>query len=440
MGILNYYQNINEIFDIDTNRVNENEKCFNNDSLINECEKENNYVKLNLNKPGDFSNIDLDNIILCLKRDLLLKECSVYFNELYFNDKNFETLIKSFNCNFENNKKIKLKNEMKKFKYPIKLKNYSNNKYAYPHIFVKPYTTFYDLNTLKISHSYFHREAIKKPSFPYFLPHYNFLKSLIDNNKEKIYFNEECEIIKKTNIICGNLILTKKYLYFISNNDIKSKYKKDIKYLFCSLIDDIKSIDKIILIKLKDIQEIIKRNYIYDYRAFEIFLQNGKSYYFNLYSKEYVNIFFEEIEKLKDEENTNFNLIKEPVKYFKDNKYYEDWLKNITNTYQYLLYVNKFASRSYNDINQYPIFPWIFLESKHGSHKDKETLPKFRELSYPICVKNVDDIKDAMTFFDANKDENPNFPFHYRLHYSTSGYLISYLVRLSPFTEEQIQF
>ena len=122
MGILNYYQNINEIFDIDSSKVNENEQCSNNDFLINESEKENNYVKINLNKPGDFSNIDLDNIILCLKRDLLLKECSVYFNELYFNDKNFETLIKSFNCNFENNKKIKLKNEMKKFKYPIKLK------------------------------------------------------------------------------------------------------------------------------------------------------------------------------------------------------------------------------------------------------------------------------------------------------------------------------
>ena len=45
-----------------------------------------------------------------------------------------------------------------------------------------------------------------------------------------------------------------------------------------------------------------------------------------------------------------------------------------------------------------------------------------------------------MTFYDANKEENSKFPFHYRLHYSTSGYLISYLVRLSPFTEEQIRF
>ena len=349
------------------------------------------------------------------------------------------TLIKIFKFNFENNKKIKLKNEINKFKYPIILKNYSNNIYAYPHIFVRPYTSFYNLTTFHISHPYFHKESIKKPSFPYFLPHYYFLKSIIDKNNEEIYFKEECEIIKKTNIICGNIFITKNYLYFISDNNIKSKYGKNIKYLFCSMIDDIKLKDKIILIKNKDIQEIINRRYIYDYRAFEIFLKNGKSYYFNLYSKESLNNFFEEIDKIKNKEN-DFNIIKEPVKYFKNKKYSQDWQDNIIDTYQYLLYINKFASRSYNDINQYPIFPWIFLESKRGSHKNKGTIPIFRNLAYPISVKNEEDIKDALLFFEANLDENPKFPFHYRLHYSTSGYLLSYLVRLSPFTEEQIRF
>ncbi|MBR4316172.1 MAG: SufE family protein [Alphaproteobacteria bacterium] len=55
---------------------------------------------------------------------------------------------------------------------------------------------------------------------------------------------------------------------------------------------------------------------------------------------------------------------------------------------------------------------------------------------------NVNEIKtiDAMQFFEANRDENPKFPYHYRLHYSTSGYLLSYLVRISPYTEEQIRF
>ena len=387
----------------------------------------------------DFSYIDIENIILCLKRDLLLKECSVYFNEIYFNDKNFLKIKKLFKYNFENKKKFKLYNETEKFKCPVKIKNYSNNKYACPPLFVKPYTSFYNLETLSISHSYFNKKGIKKPSFPYLPSHNDILKSII-NSSEKEYFNEECEVIMKTNIIAGNIVLKEKFIYFINNNEIKKKYGKELKYLFCSMLDDIKIKDKIIMIKIKDIQEIINRRYIYDYRAFEIFLKNGKSYYFNLYIKENVNKFFENIEKMKNEEN-NFQIIKNPIKYFEEKKYQEIWNDNKISTYQYLLFVNKFSSRSFNDINQYPIFPWIFLGSKRDeSHKKEKKLPKFRELYYPISIKNADDIKDAMTFFEANIDEKSSHPSHYRLHYSTSGYLLSYLVRMSPFTEEQIRF
>ena len=412
---------------------------------IKQNEKTKSFKTKNNNDPtidyGNYLDINSQNIILCLKRDLLLKECSIYFNDIYFNDRNFSEIKKYFKYNYENHKIIKLKNEIDKFKYPIKIKNYSNNEYAYPHMFVKPFTSFYNSNIFNISHSYFNRESIKKPSFPYFLPHYYYLKDIIEKCNETVVFNEECEAIMKTNIICGNICLNEKYLYFINNNETKNDCKNNIKYLFCSMIDDIKLKNKIIIIKLKDIQEIIIRRYIYDYRALEIFLKNGKSYYFNLYLKEKVKSFFEIIEKIRNNNAENdFKIINDPIKYFENNKYYEKWRNNEISTYQYLLYINKFASRSYNEINQYPIFPWIFLESKYGSHKAKGTVPKFRELAFPISIKNKEDKEDAIIFFEANLGENPSFPSHYRLHYSTSGYLLSYLVRLSPFTEEQIRF
>ena len=395
---------------------------------------------------GNFSDINLNNIVLCLKRDILLKECSIYFSDIYFNDKNFIKLKKYFKFNFENNLKLICKNKVDKFNYPIKIKKYSNNNYAYPHLFVKPYTSFYNSETFRISHPYFHRESIRKPSFPYILPHYYFLKNFVDNYNEKIYFNEECEAIMKTNIICGNIYMNEQVIYFINNNEVKKECKKNIKYLFCSMVDDIKLENKIIIIKIKDIEEIISRRYIYDYRALEIFLKSGKSYYFNLYTKENLNSFFKEIEIIKKQNLKNniiendFPIIKNPIKYFEQNKYYEKWIDNEISTYQYLLYINKFSSRSYNDINQYPIFPWILLQSKSGSHKNKETLPKFRELEFPISIKKKEDIQDAILFFEASQEENPKYPSHYRLHYSTSGYLLTYLVRISPFTEEQIRF
>ena len=93
-------------------------------------------------------------------------------------------------------------------------------------------------------------------------------------------------------------------------------------------------------------------------------------------------------------------------------------------TYQYLLYINKFSSRSYNDINQYPIFPWIFRETSLGSHKDAEKLPKLRDLEYPISLKGnsandnlEEELQDSKLFFDASLEENRKYPTHFRLHY-----------------------
>ena len=406
-----------------------------------------NMQKLNShNKIGTFSDLDLNNIILCIKRDLLLKECSAYFYDIYFEDNNFKNIKKLFLYKYKGNKKIKLENNTDKLNHPVELKNYSNNNYAYPQIYFRPYTSFYNNEYLKISHSYFDKNVIKKPSFPYFLSHYNELKSIFERNKNKIeIFNEETELIMKTKIICGNLIIYENVLFFINNYKIKDKYDKDIKYLFSSLADDLRDIEKIIIIRINDIEEIITRRFLYDYRAFEIFLKNGKSYYFNLYKPEILELFFSKMNKYKEMDN---RIISNPKKCFNERNYYNNWVDDNISTYQYLLYINKFSSRSYNDINQYPIFPWIFRELALGSHKGKETLPKFRDLEYPISLlgnskegeNSGEDLEDARLFFDASLEENRKHPSHFRLHYSTSGYILSFMVRISPYTEEQIRF
>jgi len=383
---------------------------------------------------GNIFDLESDNNILCLKRDLLLKQCSIYFSDIYFNDKNFSTLKKYFVYEIEN--KNKINKDIDKFKYPTTLKNYSNNFYAYPNIFYRTYTSFYENETLKISHPYFHKESINKNSFPLLLSHYYSLNNFY-NDYEESYFKQECEVIMISNIICGNLNLKENLILFISDYKIKEKYKKNIKYLFSSIYEDINDKNKIIIIKYNNIKEIIARRYIYGYRAFEIFLKNGKSYYFNLYSEEKILKLFEVMEKLINKQKYNFEIIKEPLKYFNQKKYNERWKKDEISTYQYLLYVNKFSSRSFNDINQYPVFPWIFLDTKNI---EDNNLPKFRNMKYPISILSEDDVEEAKIFFLSSKEENPKFPNHFRLHYSTSGYLLNYLARVSPFTEEQIHF
>ena len=407
-----------------------------NNNIINDNNK--NVYNNNMEQFGNFMDIELNSQILCLKRDLLLKQCSIYFADTYFNDKNFVKLKNYYKCKIEN-KSIKIHNELEnKFKYPTKIKNFSNSDYAYPNIFLRPYTSFYNSDTFNISHSYFPKESIKKQSFPLLLSHYYCFNNIFD---EKDIYKEECELIINTKIICGNIYLKNKIFLFINNSKLKEQYENNIKYLFSSITNDIKNKNKIIIFKYKDIKEIIVRRYLYDFRAFEIFLNNGKSYFFNLYSKETILQFLDFIEKnIKNKSKLyDFEIIKDPKIYFNQKNYSQKWKNDEISTYQYLLYINKFASRSFNEINQYPVFPWIFLNTTNNKLK-YENLPKLRNMSLPISIRNKNDIEDAMTFFNICLEDNSKYPNHYRLHYSTSGYLLNYLVRVSPFTEEQILF
>ena len=101
---------------------------------------------------------------------------------------------------------------------------------------------------------------------------------------------------------------------------------------------------------------------------------------------------------------------------------------------QYLLIINKFAGRTYNDSNQYPVLPWITL-----INKNENGIPfTIRNFKYPISVQSPELRKEAQSSYENSK-EDTKYPCHFRLHYSTWAYVILYLARLSPFTENQIK-
>lgn len=41
----------------------------------------------------------------------------------------------------------------------------------------------------------------------------------------------------------------------------------------------------------------------------------------------------------------------------------ENWKERKLTTFQYLMWINFAAGRSYNDLSQYPVFPWILDKS-----------------------------------------------------------------------------
>jgi Beige/BEACH domain len=65
------------------------------------------------------------------------------------------------------------------------------------------------------------------------------------------------------------------------------------------------------------------------------------------------------------------------------------WVSGVITNAEYILYLNFVSNRSFNDLTQYPVFPWVIADYK-SSHIDLEKGGPFtfRDLSKPIGALN----------------------------------------------------
>ena len=97
--------------------------------------------------------------------------------------------------------------------------------------------------------------------------------------------------------------------------------------------------------------------------------------------------------------------------------------------------MNKYSSRSYNDINQYPIFPWVCTKySQEVLDLNDESI--YRDLSHPMSVQNNKKKEASKKKYNECEEK---FKYHFAIHYSTSAIICFYLMRLSPFTYNSIR-
>lgn len=103
------------------------------------------------------------------------------------------------------------------------------------------------------------------------------------------------------------------------------------------------------------------------------------------------------------------------------------WQNGIISNYEYLLYLNSLADRTFQDLTQYPVFPWII--SNYKSDKlDLSDESNYRDLTKPIGAQNPVRLKQLLERY--NEMDEPKFL--YGSHYSAPGFVLFYLVRKYP--------
>ncbi|VDP07627.1 unnamed protein product, partial [Soboliphyme baturini] len=199
----------------------------------------------------------------------------------------------------------------------------------------------------------------------------------------------------------------------------------------------------------EDIRECQKRRYLLQPIAIEVFSADGRNYLLafpkkmrnSVYSK-----FLSSAKRLADSANQSVSGQKSGVDvehgagFFSalmgESSVTQRWVRGDISNFQYLMYLNTLAGRSYNDLSQYPVFPWVLAdyESEELDYTSPET---FRDFSKPMGAQSPERLEQFMKRYlewDDPTGETP--PYMYGTHYSSAMIVLSYLVRLEPFTQQ----
>lgn len=184
---------------------------------------------------------------------------------------------------------------------------------------------------------------------------------------------------------------------------------------------------------IKNIVKIYPRRYNFFKSSFEIYTKSGRSYFFNTYFSE-----------IKDEVIQTISSINQKIEKFSNQSgefekydYTTKWLHHKISNFEYLMIINLISGRSFHNINEYPVFPWI-LTNFSSETLDLTDERNFRDLGKPVGALNSKNIQYYLDRYENLCD--PQIPkFHYGSHYSSAAIIMYYLVRFEPFTSLAIE-
>ncbi|KAG8197079.1 hypothetical protein JTE90_004345 [Oedothorax gibbosus] len=187
------------------------------------------------------------------------------------------------------------------------------------------------------------------------------------------------------------------------------------------------------------IKEIVPRRYELQNNAFELFLTNGLTYLiaFNT-EREFQYIW----RQLKSHNLPCQNGIEVAT-------LTQLWREGSITNFEYLTQLNKLSGRSFNDLMQYPVFPYI-LADYVNPYLNLLNPSVYRNLEKPVAVQqnyrekfykqNYELLKEQSCGPFSESELPISGPYHYGSHYSNSGSVLHFLIRLLPYTYSFIKY
>ena len=215
--------------------------------------------------------------------------------------------------------------------------------------------------------------------------------------------------------------------------------------------------------KWSDIISVSKRRFLFRDVAIEIFFADGRSYLLTVMSPTSRNELHAKVNgktpqygtsELSQSENLwRYESLKSPdeepqtlgsrfANVFNSGAAYaatRKWQRGEMSNFHYLMHINTMAGRTYNDLTQYPVFPWV-LADYTSEELDLSNPKSFRDLAKPMGCQSPEreaEFRERYKMFAEMGDHNSP-AFHYGTHYSSAMIVTSYLIRLQPFVKSYL--
>ncbi|XP_072467998.1 neurobeachin isoform X2 [Notamacropus eugenii] len=252
----------------------------------------------------------------------------------------------------------------------------------------------------------------------------------IDNLAGPVVLSTPAQLIAPVVVAKGTLSITTTEIYFEVEEDDPAFKKIDPKVLAYTEGLHGKWM-------FSEIRAVFSRRYLLQNTALEVFMANRTSVMFNFPDQATVKKVVYSLPRVGV--GTSYGLpqarrisLATPRQLYKSSNMTQRWQRREISNFEYLMFLNTIAGRTYNDLNQYPVFPWVL--TNYESEELDLTLPgNFRDLSKPVGALNP---KRAVFYAERYEtwedDQSP--PCHYSTHYSTAPSTLSWLLRIEPFT------
>lgn len=267
--------------------------------------------------------------------------------------------------------------------------------------------------TLEIEKRFFGDQFQQKAEYQHQKPLLSYLLCSKETEKysirDQIIYTFNAKHLTLEEGINGEVIITDWQLIFLANED---------------------TYNNSIICNIKDIHAIWERSYQHKEIGLEFFLSSQKTFFLILdtnYDRDVIKKFFSD--KVEEKNDYKFELLT------------QRWNEGSLTNYEYLIELNKLSGRTYNDLMQYPVFPWILADYENLT-LDLEKPETFRKFNKTISIQHPEMEEHFTTnyhYLEQSMMENPSAimkPYHYSSHYSNSGTVLHFLVRVPPFTSQ----